>query len=171
MFIELNKKIKRDVLQIIKTLKLQSSPQGTLFIFLVTLLILEDLDKEETKELLNVLVFDKNADCFEEENRVHFLLFNFLMIKIRQIDARKIEVLIGNSKEIPHFLKKIISTENILLTDLERFTSNRELLPKEVDTEEKLHKMRTSDLVNTNLKNTKINRPNVIIGKKIKDKK
>jgi hypothetical protein len=171
MFIELNKKIKRDVLQIIKTLKLQSSPQGTLFIFLVTLLILEDLDKEETKELLNVIVFDKNADCFEEENRVHFLLFNFLMIKIRQLDARKIEVLIGNSKEIHHFLKKIISTENILLTDLERFTSNRELLPKDVDTEEKLHKMRTSDLVYTNLKNTKINRPNVIIGKKIKDKK
>jgi hypothetical protein len=93
------------------------------------------------------------------------------MIKIRQLDARKIEVLIGNSKEIPHFLKKIISTENILLTDLERFTSNRELLPKDVDTEEKLHKMRTSDLVYTNLKNTKINRPNVIIGKKIKDKK
>jgi hypothetical protein len=171
MFNELDKKTKKDVLQIIKTLKIQSSPQGTLFIFLVTLRILEDLDKEETKELLNLIVFDKNADCFEEENRVHLLLFNFLMIKIRQIDARKIEVLIGNSKDIPHFLKKNISTENILLTDLERFTSNRELLPKEVDTEEKLHKMRTSDLVYTNLKNTKINRPNVIIGKKIKDKK
>ena len=79
MFNELNTKDKKNVLQIIKTLKFHSSPQGTLFIFLVTLLILEDLEKEE---LLKVIVFDKNADGFEEENRVYLILFYYLLNKI-----------------------------------------------------------------------------------------
>ena len=170
MFNELDKKTKKNVLQIIKTLKIQSSSQGTLFIFLVTLRILENLDKEETVALLNVIVFNKNDACFEEVNRVHFLLFNFLMIKIRQIDARKIEVLIGDLKEIPHFFKKNTLAKNILLKDLECFISNRKLIPKEVDIEEKLHKMRTSDLVHTSLKKRKINATNTIRDKKINGK-
>lgn len=97
-------KDKKEVVRILTKLKLCPSPQGGILIFLLTLLVLEDSEKQETLQLINAILFEDDLN-FSEEWDFYIASFCLLLTKINQMESKNADLFINNLKKIPGFLE------------------------------------------------------------------
>ncbi|WP_166923422.1 hypothetical protein [Flavobacterium poyangense] len=96
-------KDEKEVILILTKLKSCPSPQGGILIFLLTLLILEDYEKQETLELINAILFQDHFN-FSEEWDLYIASFCLLLSRINQMESKKADSFINNLKSVPAFL-------------------------------------------------------------------
>ena len=133
---------KNDILQILTKLKTCPTPQGGLFLFLVTLYILENFEDQEILELISVIIFESNTNFLEEEWSLYIASLSFLLGKIEHFESEKIDLLMKRSKNMPAFLGVISEDKHLIIKSLEIFknkNNNGLIVPK--IKEDKLEKM------------------------------
>jgi benzoyl-CoA reductase/2-hydroxyglutaryl-CoA dehydratase subunit BcrC/BadD/HgdB len=140
---KLKAKEQKEILQILTKLKTCPTPQGGVFVFLLALLIFEDFEKEETLELINVILLNENIDFLEEWD-FYITVFSFLLSKINQIELKSTD-LINNLKNVPVFLEEKRGKQ-ILIEDLKDFINKYKLVVSETEKRKKLKKMLESSL-------------------------
>lgn len=153
------KKDKKNILQIIAKLKACPSPQGGLFLFLVVLLILEDLEQQETIDLVSMILINEDSSILDQEWDFYILMLSVLLQKTRRLDSLKLNKLIENSKNIPVYLRGINDENTHNIENLICFLNENTLSIHEKVSNENLGKMRTANLdrlLKTPLKNNKV---------------
>lgn len=155
------RKDKKDILQIITKLKACPSPQGGLFLFLVVLLILEDLEQQETIDLVSMILRNEDSSILDQEWDFYILMLLVLLQKTRRLDSLKLDKLIENSKNITIYLREINDENTHNIENLICFLNENSLSIHEKVSNENLGKMRTANidrLLETPLKNIKVSK-------------
>lgn len=139
-------KDKKEILQIITKLKISPNRQGGLFLFLVILLILEDLEQQETFDLVQMILKNKDSSILDQEWEFFMLILSALLQKTRRLDSLKLNELIENSKNIPTYLREIGEDSTPNLERLMCFINKNSLSSHKKGSKDNLSKIRTANL-------------------------
>ncbi len=137
---------KKEILQIITKLKVCPSPQGGLFLFLVTILILENFEKQKFLELINSILKKNNLSFLEKEWEILMIILSILLQKIRSLSSEKISRFLKISKNIPPFLREIYEVDTLNIKDLTTFLNKNSVTSLRKVQKENLKKMFASNL-------------------------
>lgn len=140
------KKDKIYILQIVTKLKASPSPQGGVFLFLIILLILEDLEQQESLDLVQMILKNDDSSILEKEWEFYILILSVLLQKIRHLDSFKLNKLLENLKNIPVYLREINEDNTLNLDDLTSFLNKNSLTAYKKIQKESLQKMLVSNL-------------------------
>lgn len=157
-------KNQKNILQIISKLKTCPNPQGGLFLFLFTILILEDLEQNETIDLVSMILRNEDSSILDQEWDFYILMLSVLLERTRLLDSLKLNKLIENSKNIVFFLREINKDNTLNIENLIYFLNENSLSIHEKVSNENLGKMRTANLdrlLEANLKNNKASKEDV----------
>lgn len=137
---------KKDILQIIAKLKACPSPHGGLFLFLVVLLILEDLKQQETIDLVSMILINEDSSILDQEWEFFMLMLSALLRETHHLNSLKLNELIENLKNIPAYLREIGENNTLNLERLMCFINENSLSSCKKVSNVNLGRIRTTSL-------------------------